>query len=219
MLFASSTRRDGSVANTACCRFWRGPLRWKPECTSHLRPGRRRSAAARSAGAGSQPLVRSDARERQHRPSVHDGASARPRISGTASPRNGRGRSEHTGLARMALEGEAQRSAGGAGPCARGAPCRDIGGNGCYRAESCTQPSQVRGARVSDACCGPAAVGPDEQAIADACAAVAVAREILDPALQLYALGAHLAVEGSMSSQPKPSRCTGASAPRFRITR
>jgi hypothetical protein len=40
-------------------------------------------------------------------------------------------------------------------------------------------------------------LGQTKQAIADACAAVSVAREILDPALQLYALGAHLAVEGS----------------------
>ena len=40
-------------------------------------------------------------------------------------------------------------------------------------------------------------LGQTKQAIADACAAVSVAREILDPALLLYTLGAHLAVEGS----------------------
>ena len=40
-------------------------------------------------------------------------------------------------------------------------------------------------------------LGQTKQAIADACAAASVAREILDPALQLHALGAHLAVEGS----------------------
>jgi len=40
-------------------------------------------------------------------------------------------------------------------------------------------------------------LGQTKQAIADVGVAVAVARQILDPALQLYALGAHLAVAGS----------------------